>query len=516
MGVRCSAKQRQIVLYTLGVVAAVALIVALILFIQPVNRVIRAVNAGDYATARDIYWGNRELASGAHDAEISAALLRAADRVTSQYAENEISGENAASALANLGGIGMNGERLLSASYEDFHSYADSRDRMAAAERLFEQEEYLAAHDKFLTVLEDDGNYALARERAAESLELYAGAVRGAADMSIQGGDYAAAISALEAGKATLLGYEVYNEKLEYKLAATCGLFEQNLLKRAAALAAGGDYVGAAALIQQETERCGYVTEALTAAAAEYADQSMLQQLDGVAAQAMGLYEAGDAEGAFALLDTLTEDPALPAEAVRAAVSHMEERFAADSIAAARAAFAMDRDSLPGAVEVLTNALHIRRLEPIAEYRTELSGYLPANLSEVEYAEKDGIIFRSASVFEALSGVNYEKGWLWGEDGASVTFELNGGYDLLQGSFTVRREDDSRGCGWFEVLCDGEAAYTSPRLVHSTGETYDVSVSLTGCQTMVIRFHNDYSVRTAEDGYCYHGLCDAFMTKNIG
>ena len=61
------------------------------------------------------------------------------------------------------------------------------------------------------------------------------------------------------------------------------------------------------------------------------------------------------AKGAFALLDTLTEDPALPAEAVRAAVSHMEERFAADSIAAARAAFAMDRDSLPGAVELLTN-----------------------------------------------------------------------------------------------------------------------------------------------------------------
>ena len=510
-----TAKQKQVFLYAVGAAAAIALVVALILFIQPVNRVIRAVNAGDYEHAREIYWNSGSLRSGSHDGEISNALLKAAEHVTSQYAGQEISGESAAAALSSLGGIGRNGEALLAASIGEFHTYTDSRDHMAEADRLTAAGEHLAAREEYLLVLEGDANYASAQEKARESLTLYADSVRGQADMLIQTGDYAGAILAMEAGKETLLGYEAFNEKLENKLEATYGLFEQGILRDAAALAAESDYDGAAALLQREMARCSYETEALKLAVADYTGKAVQDRMDGIAAQASELYEAQDAAGAFALLDTALTDPEILPETAQAAIEALEERFAADTIAAARAAFAMDRDSLPNAVAMLNDALRVRHLNAIAAYRTEISAYLPANLAEVEYTEKDGVIFRSAAAFEAVDGAVYEKGWLWGEDGAGLTFELNGGYDLVEGTFTVRRPDGNTACGWFEIICDGETVYTSPELRHESGDTIPFSVAVSGCQVMAIRFHNDYSVRTAEDGYCYHGICDVIMTKKI-
>ena len=510
-----TAKQKQVILCAAGAAAAVALVVALILFIQPVNRVVRAVNAGEYERAREIYWNSGSLRSGSHDGEISNALLKAAEHVTAQYAGQEISGESAAAALSNLGGIGRNGEALLAASIGQFRTYTDSRDHMAEADGLTAAGEHLAAREEYLLVLEGDANYASAQEKARESLALYADSVRGEADMLIQTGDYAGAILALEAGKAALLGYGAFNEKLENKLEAAYGLFEQAMLRNAAVLAAEGDYEGAAALLQREMARCSYETEALKQAVTDYTGKAVQDRMDGIAAQAAELYEAQDTAGAFALLDAALADREILPEAAQAAIEALEGRYAADTVAAARAAFAMDRDSLPNAIAMLNDALRVRHLNAIAAYRTEISAYLPANLAEVEYTEKDGVVFRSAAAFEAVDGAVYEKGWLWGEDGASLTFELNGGYDLLEGAFTVRRPDNNTACGWFEIICDGETVYTSPELRHESGGAIPFSVAVSGCQMLVVRFHNDYSVRTAEDGYCYHGICDVIMTKNI-
>ncbi|MBR1659021.1 MAG: hypothetical protein IJ705_01725 [Oscillospiraceae bacterium] len=511
-----SYKQKQILLCSAGAGVFALLVVLLILFIQPVNRVIRAINAGEYAQAKEIYWGNRDLASGAYDEDLDAVLLRAAEKVTEQYAGREIDRDSAASALANLGAIGTKSEALLSDHFDEFRSYLGSRDHMAEAERLSDEGNYLGARKEYLLVLEGDVNYAAATEKAQACLELYAESVMSEADILIQSGDYATAILAMEKGRQTLLGYEYFNERLSYKLNASYELFENDLLNRAKALAAGQDFSGAAALLRKNMNRISYETETLTAAEADYLALASSQALNHVADEAAELYAEGDREGAFALLDEAAANPEAPAEEAAAAVAALEERFASDSIAEARTAFARDRDSLPNAIALLNDALHIRRLDAIEDYRAEISQYLPANLSEVEYAEKNGVIFRTAGSFEALSGVSYEKGWIWGEDGASVTFELNGVYDLLEGSFTVRRDDDANVMGYCEIFCDGELAYTSPELRHVEPETIPLSLNVSGCKIMTVVFHNDYSVRTADDGYCYHGICDVFLTKNIG
>ena len=508
-------QQKQLLAYSLGAAAFLLIAVLAILYIQPVNRVIRAINAGHYSQAKEIYWSDRGLVSGRHDEEINRALLRAAEKLTNEYADGKISGDDAARALATLGSIGTQAESLLSDSFAEFRTFNDSRDHLAEAEKLSLNGDYLGARDEYLRVLEGDANYAAAMESADASLEYYAESVLSSADLLIQSGDYGAAISAMEEAERKLLDYEVYNEKLDYKLTATYGLYEEELLSKASALAAQQEYSEAAKLLQQGMSDYDYSTDALTAAVEKYVALSREKKLADTVAQAETLYADGDAEGAFALLDATIGDEEIPQETAEAEITALEERFSADTIAKARTAFARDRDSLPGAISLLNDALHIRRLETIEDYKEDVSRYLPANLSEVEYAEKDGTIFRSASEFEALSGVTYTQGWIWGEDGASVTFELNGGYDLLEGSFTVRRENEAEAGASFEILCDGEVVYTSPTVQHLAPETVPVSVSVSGCKILVIRFSNDYSVRTADDGYCYHGFCDAFLTKDI-
>ena len=73
--------QKQLAAYIGAAVAVVALAVCLILYIQPSNRVIRAVGAGEYDRALELYWGNTRLASGEQDASIQRAAKKAAGQV---------------------------------------------------------------------------------------------------------------------------------------------------------------------------------------------------------------------------------------------------------------------------------------------------------------------------------------------------------------------------------------------------------------------------------------------------
>ena len=259
-------QQKQLLAYSLGAAAFLLIAVLAILYIQPVNRVIRAINAGHYSQAKEIYWSDRGLVSGRHDEEINRALLRAAEKLTNEYADGKISGDDAARALATLGSIGTQAESLLSDSFAEFRTFNDSRDHLAEAEKLSLNGDYLGARDEYLRVLEGDANYAAAMESADASLEYYAESVLSSADLLIQSGDYGAAISAMEEAERKLLDYEVYNEKLDYKLTATYGLYEEELLSKASALAAQQEYSEAAKLLQQGMSDYDYSTDALTAA----------------------------------------------------------------------------------------------------------------------------------------------------------------------------------------------------------------------------------------------------------
>ena len=508
--------QKQLMAYIAAAVTVVVLAVLLILYIQPSNRVLRALRAEDYDRALELYWGNTRLAAGSEDAVIQKAAKQSAEQVVDAFSRHALSPDAAASALGKLGALGAGAEELLAPEFEAFRTYNLSQENLAAAETLTQSGEYLAAREKYLLVVEGDSAYEEAQEQARVSLERYAEGVLREADVYIQAKDYGAALQSMQNAKRILLSYDVYYEKLDFKLQATYDLYEKSALDAAAAQAEKLNYTAAANTLRLAMERFHYETDTMREAMETYDELAQDKALNDTTAQADALYTQGLYADAFAVLDALKKEQENTGEteAVRA-VEAMEQRFTEDQILSARQTFAGKRENLPEAVAKLRAALRIRDLPEIERYMEELSTWLPVSLAEMEYVDKQGTIFRSASTFEGLDGVDYDTGWVWGEDGAELTFVLNGVYDMLDGTLAVRREDETEAGGRFAILCDGEPVYESETLVHPTEESIQVHVSISGCQRLTLRFVNDYSVRTADNGYCYHGLCGPTVKRYL-
>ncbi len=507
--------QKQLMAYIAAAVVVVALAVCFILYIQPAHRVVRAIGAGNYDQALELYWGNTRLATGEQDDTILRAAKRAAGTVVEQFGRHELTADEAASALGKLGALGETAEALLNDEIEAFRALNLSQEHMDKAEELSRNGEFLAAREEYLLVLPEDSAYAEAQEQARESLNRYADSVLSEADVFIQSRDYVSALQTLKNGERVLLSFDVYHEQLDYKLSATYELYEKDALERASAKAGEQNYSGAAQILRTAMERFDYTTDAMTEAEARYLELAQDKEVDDAAAQANELFDQGRHAEAFDLLEEKRNDPDVQAEELDAAIAALEKRYTDFIVAEANTRFAGRRDNLPEIVAELKKALRTRETPGIQACLEELSAWLPVSLAEMEYVDKQGTIFRSTSPFEGLDGTSYEKGWVWGENEAELTFILNGVYDQLRGTLAVRRDDDVKAGGSFTVICDGQEVYSSETLEHPTEETIPISVDISGCQRLTLRFTNDYSVRTADNGYCYHGFCGPTITKYL-
>ncbi len=81
--------------------------------------------------------------------------------------------------------------------------------------------------------------------------------------------------------------------------------------------------------------------------------------------------------------------------------------------------------------------------------------------------------------------------------------------------FVDRRDDETVVTGQFEVWCDGKKVFTSEEIVHPQVDGQTVSVEISGCRELTLVFLCDYEVSTTENGYCYHGICNPIVTKNL-
>ncbi len=124
-------------------------------------------------------------------------------------------------------------------------------------------------------------------------------------------------------------------------------------------------------------------------------------------------------------------------------------------------------------------------------------------------------MFRTEDAFKSLDGKRYSGGWIWGEDGADISFSLDGAYDLFSGVFSVRRDDEEEAGAHLEIYGDGELLYESEPIVHPEPVSIPVSVDVAGCGVLRIAFVCDYEVNAAERGYCYHGLGAPTLTKTL-
>ena len=496
-------------------VVVLAFLVFAIVFTRPAFRVARAVNQGEYDRAVEIYWNSAKLSEGERVPAIDKAALKAAQTLCTQFAAQEIAADDAATALAKLGTLGDGAEALLADHYAEFRSLCSSRDRMADAEKHFMNDEYLDARADYLQVVEEDCLYAEAREKAEQCLTSYADQVLERVDALLANDDYPAAFAELKTGNLTLEEYGTFSPAIDEKKESCMADYEQYLLTGAQNLSELGDNAAAAELLRSGIEDYEMTSDAMLGALETYLKLSRADVIRAARARADEQYDAGEYAAAFAELDALFDMLDGDTADIDAEVEDLEAQFAADRIMAAEKIFGGDRKMLTEALALLDEAIEIRPLEDITAYREEIGQYLPLNLESADTLEKEGIVFRSTGVFESVDGVNYDQGWIWGEDGSSVSFKLDGAYDKFLADFCVRRADNKNANGHFELYCDGEKIYKSATLYHWQTNPIYVSVDISGCDVLKIVFSNDYKVSTTEDGYCYHGLCTAVVQKNM-
>lgn len=494
-------------------VLVVALSVFIVLFTQAGARVTRALDKGEFDKALSIY--SEKLSDEEPSKGVQKALLEAAEAVREDFAQWEMSEDEAKATLATLSAFGGFTDQLLGDVQSDMKLLYASHAAWDEAERCLAQGDYLAAAAASLEVAETDSRYQVARENAENYFERYADNVVSQASGYISEGDYINAVTLLREASDKLLEYDTFSQKIDDKIVDCCNLYEAYILVEAEHLAENEEYTAAAELIRGCIEDFDYETEALISARESYLLLAEGKVAGDAVAKATEEYEALRYAAAFETLDSALE--ALPEGDARGsleqAILAMEELFVLDIIAEAESIYGGDRDNLTEAIAKLERAHVIRQLDGLEEKREALEELLPLELVSADYSAKDDEVYRISNKFKALDGSAYAN-WLWGRNEASVSYALEGAYDEFTATFAIRRESDKSMTGWFEIWLDGEKAYTSEELSHDS-ESFVVPISLdiSGVQELKIVFFCDYESSSAENGYSYHGLCEPECLK---
>lgn len=505
-------RRERLTLYGAAVLL-VALTAFIIIFTQPASKVERAIKAGDYDRAFSIY-SEKLMGQGkaSSDASIGRLLEKKASELCDGFERGEVEEESAERVFASLYSFGLNTEGI-DAQYAHFEELKGTKSLISRAERLIISEKYLEACDIFLSVPEDDGEYEGAQARAAECLDMYAKAVTVEADGHMSAGDYAAAIKALKEGNDQLKEYDTFSANIDAKLEECFERYEEHALSEAENLAELEEYDNAVNLIRSCIDSIGTETQALSQALEKYAGLAQGKTSEDAVKKADELYDAGQYADAFLELES-TMDRVEDTGEIERAVASLERRFVSDMCAKAEETLGGDRENLDAALAVIEEAMAIRPLDGLSEYSDDLENLRPLDLVEGEYQSREGDIYRSSSEFEGVDGVKYTDGWIWGGDEACIVYVLDGGYDLLEGTLAVRRSDGTSVSGYFEVWCDGECKYTSDTLSHDS-QAQSFAWDISGCKELKLVFHCNYETSTAENGFCYHGVCSPTVTKNM-
>lgn len=501
--------------FALASVLVLGFLVFSILVTRPAMRTARAIRSGDYDRAVEIYWGAERLSTGERVPMLDKVIRESAETLCRRFAAQEISAEEASEALGKLGTLGDGAEALLADVFEEFRALCRSQDHMAEGEKLFLNGEFLDARAEFLQVSTADGDYAAAQEKAEECLNSYGMQVVADAEKKSSAADFPAAIALLQTGNRTLEEYGTFSPEIDAALDTCFADYETQLLTEAQNLSALGDNDAAAALIAGGIGAYDLNSDAMHAAQAQYLQLARADEISAARARADEQYAAENFAGAFAELELLRETLEGDRSDLEAEIGALEAQFVADRIEKAQELFGGDRETLPQAVELLTAAVEARPLEELERCLEDFAQYLPLDLTQADVLGKTGTVFRSKSSFEAVDGTSYTGGWIWGADDAEIRFKLDGAYDVFTADFAVRRADNRNANGHFELYCDGEQIFKSETLYHWQKDAMHISVDISGCDELKLVFTNDYKVSTAEDGYCYHGLCTPQVMKDL-
>lgn len=508
---RIRSSREKLALYS-GAVLLVAITAFIIIFTQPASVVKRAVKSEDYDKAFTVYSEKLLGKSEAADSSIGKLLYEKAQLLCTEFEQGEISEAEAENTFSKLYAFGLNTAGL-DTEYKQFDKLKGTQSKLDKAEGLLNVGSYLEACDIFLSIPEGDTEYENAQKRAKDSLDMYAAGIQAEASMLMEDSSYPEALNSLRQADAKLAEYGSFSAGIDAKFDECCEKYEAYALLEAKNLADIGQYSGAADLLRSCMDAIGSDTEELLSAYDAYMALSDEKTAQESIERAEEYYKNGAYADAFTELDTALERSE-NGERLTAALSDMEQRFTDDMVTRARETFDSKRENISAALEVIDAARAIRPLAGLDEYEAVLESYEPYDLVGAEYSVRDGDIYRINESFDGLDGSKYTGGWIWGGEGAYICFALGGQYDSFTGTLAARRDDGVKAEGWFEIFCDGESRYKSETLAHGK-ETIAIDVDISGCDELKIVFHSNYETSTANDGYCYHGICAPQLLRNI-
>jgi len=494
-----------------GGLVALCLVAVLVVSFLPSSRINRALKSGEYDRAFELY--TQTLASsGSANSRVGQGLVSSAQDICERFASGDLSFDEAKTFFDILYSFDIYTEGL-DEKYGFLNRLLFSAESMSLGKQYEADGSFIEAYECFLNVIEESPEYELAQEKMAQCLVAYSNQILSQAGKIILEDDYLEAIKVLKEGYETLRGYDSFSEEIDAKLLEYSGMYETVLLTEAKFLADEEKYQVAVEFLLENMEHSGIETENLDIALNRYKALSDEKIVLTSAESAQALYETDEKAAAFDLLEQ-TKENLFDESAIAQTIERFEKQFVEDAVAAAKVIMASDTKNVSAAYESAQSAYEIRPHDELKKYLAYLASSAPENLSTMLTSEKSDTVFRSTGSFSAVDDFTSTDGWIWGRNGEHVIYSLEGKFDTFEGTFAVRRDDNSYISGYFEVWCDGELRFTSETLKYQS-DSVRFTVDISGCSELKLVFYCNYETSTAHSGYCHHGICDPIISKNF-
>lgn len=136
---------------------------------NPVNKMVDAINNGDYTEAESIYYKNIDAID--HNQAVIDALQKKIDEIVDQYKNGTIDYDAASGKLNKISGVPLASSTSISEATSEIDKLYYSKKNFEQAEQYFEDKDYTDAIYYYDLVIKDDSNYSKAQEQRGKAVD---------------------------------------------------------------------------------------------------------------------------------------------------------------------------------------------------------------------------------------------------------------------------------------------------------------------------------------------------------
>lgn len=441
-------------------------------YFSPEQQLLRALNKGDFDTALEIV---DEDASLRKNEELAAKLQERIAAVKSDFTAGTA---EYAVALNELETIEVMKIKGLDDAIEETRAFVEklnaSRTAFATAESFFNSGDYVEAIAQYKQVIQEDGNYEIAKTKSAEAVNLYRTKVLEDAVAYGDVGNYDNALTLLNDALKNLPEDSLITQQIQLYDKAKADQILATALEQAAQYAAAEDYTSAITVLEQYISQHGENVD-VGVALNTYKGSLSAKLLAAALETAEAYAQTGDYLSAMKTLNTYTSDYGTEASVVVALSGYTESYVDAVLAEAETSANGGDYVTAIKAIRAAQSNVSADRLTTrlntyTADYEAEIIAESDALLADEDYDGAQAVVDQGLQTLPNSTALKNQSGKIEGarpknfmevcspyqnEDAVFYTGEKNfsmGGMEYSNG-FTVKVYE---GGGWILSNLGGE------------------------------------------------------------